>query len=327
MSSGSRPLFQRNSRSFRQWPSLLTMITVAHRLVGAVQLPHHLEGLGEGLQLELEILQRQLVARELHPHEEQAGVVVVVLGRLFDVAAALQQEAGNGMHDARPVRAGKGQDISVVHIRRRLSQARRRRLQSAPGGAKMTFCSSGDPMAYNDFNMDNHWLPFTPNRQFRKDPRVFVAADGMHFTTHDGKKGGRRHLQPVVRGRGPQPQAHQRGDQEAAGHARLRHGVPGVQRQGFQGRRDDRRDGAGRPEQGAVLQLRLGGRGHLTEGGAGLSPRPRRRPPQRLHRPREGLPRRRFRRHERGRHSGQPQGVRLGASCRASTTCASSTIR
>ncbi len=43
-------------------------------------------------------------------------------------------------------------------------------------------------MAYNDFNMDNQWLPFTPNRQFRKDPRVFVGADGMHFTTHDGKQ-------------------------------------------------------------------------------------------------------------------------------------------
>jgi beta-alanine--pyruvate transaminase len=43
-------------------------------------------------------------------------------------------------------------------------------------------------MAYNDFSMDNHWLPFTPNRAFRKDPRVFVGADGMHFTTHDGKK-------------------------------------------------------------------------------------------------------------------------------------------
>jgi beta-alanine--pyruvate transaminase len=42
-------------------------------------------------------------------------------------------------------------------------------------------------MAYQDLNMDNQWLPFTPNRHFRKDPRVFVAADGMHFTTHDGK--------------------------------------------------------------------------------------------------------------------------------------------
>ncbi len=43
-------------------------------------------------------------------------------------------------------------------------------------------------MAYNDFNMDNQWLPFTPNRHFRQDPRVFVAASGMHFTTHDGKQ-------------------------------------------------------------------------------------------------------------------------------------------
>ena len=43
-------------------------------------------------------------------------------------------------------------------------------------------------MAYNDFRMDNHWLPFTPNRSFFKDPRVFVGADGMHFTTHDGRQ-------------------------------------------------------------------------------------------------------------------------------------------
>ena len=43
-------------------------------------------------------------------------------------------------------------------------------------------------MAYNELRMDNHWLPFTPNRTFGDDPRVFVAADGMHFTTHDGRQ-------------------------------------------------------------------------------------------------------------------------------------------
>ena len=43
-------------------------------------------------------------------------------------------------------------------------------------------------MAYQNFNMDHQWLPFTPNRSFKKDPRVFVAADGMHFTTHDSKQ-------------------------------------------------------------------------------------------------------------------------------------------
>ena len=43
-------------------------------------------------------------------------------------------------------------------------------------------------MSMLDFNMDSQWLPFTPNRTFKLDPRVFVAADGMYFTTHDGKK-------------------------------------------------------------------------------------------------------------------------------------------
>ncbi len=43
-------------------------------------------------------------------------------------------------------------------------------------------------MTHPDINMDNQWLPFTPNRTFKQDPRVFVGAEGMHFTTHDGRK-------------------------------------------------------------------------------------------------------------------------------------------
>ncbi|MFM1907257.1 MAG: hypothetical protein RLZZ591_934 [Pseudomonadota bacterium] len=43
-------------------------------------------------------------------------------------------------------------------------------------------------MAWQELHMDSQWLPFTPNRSFGKDPRVFVAADGMHFTTHDGRQ-------------------------------------------------------------------------------------------------------------------------------------------
>jgi hypothetical protein len=49
----------------------------------------------------LQVVKRVLVAGKLHPHEEQAGVVVVVLGGFFDVAAALQQKARHGVHDAR----------------------------------------------------------------------------------------------------------------------------------------------------------------------------------------------------------------------------------
>ncbi len=43
-------------------------------------------------------------------------------------------------------------------------------------------------MTQHAINMDHQWLPFTGNRQFRQDPRVVVAAEGLNFTTHDGQK-------------------------------------------------------------------------------------------------------------------------------------------
>ena len=32
------------------------------------------------------------------------------------------------------------------------------------------------------------WMPFTGNRQFKAAPRMFVAAEGMHYTTADGRQ-------------------------------------------------------------------------------------------------------------------------------------------
>ncbi|PJN96516.1 aspartate aminotransferase family protein [Amaricoccus sp. HAR-UPW-R2A-40] len=32
------------------------------------------------------------------------------------------------------------------------------------------------------------WMPFTANRQFKAAPRMFVAAEGMHYTTSDGRQ-------------------------------------------------------------------------------------------------------------------------------------------
>ncbi|MDX0203993.1 aminotransferase class III-fold pyridoxal phosphate-dependent enzyme [Sinorhizobium meliloti] len=31
------------------------------------------------------------------------------------------------------------------------------------------------------------WMPFTANRQFKKEPRLFVGAKDMYYTTHDGR--------------------------------------------------------------------------------------------------------------------------------------------
>jgi hypothetical protein len=91
---------------------LLTRITVFIGSAAACSLQVHAEAGAEGGEL---FAQRRLgvvAAGEAHAHEEQARVVVVVLGGFLDVAAAFEQEARNGMHDACPVGAGEGQDVS-----------------------------------------------------------------------------------------------------------------------------------------------------------------------------------------------------------------------
>jgi len=37
-------------------------------------------------------------------------------------------------------------------------------------------------------DLEPFWMPFTANRQFKKQPRMFVEAEGMHYTTADGRK-------------------------------------------------------------------------------------------------------------------------------------------
>jgi beta-alanine--pyruvate transaminase len=44
-------------------------------------------------------------------------------------------------------------------------------------------------------DLDAFWLPFTPNRAFKRAPRLIARAKGMHYFTPDGRA--------VVRQRGP----------------------------------------------------------------------------------------------------------------------------
>ncbi|HYB64675.1 MAG TPA: aminotransferase class III-fold pyridoxal phosphate-dependent enzyme [Steroidobacteraceae bacterium] len=37
-------------------------------------------------------------------------------------------------------------------------------------------------------NLERHWLPFTNNREFKREPRLFVRASGMHYYTPGGRK-------------------------------------------------------------------------------------------------------------------------------------------
>lgn len=36
--------------------------------------------------------------------------------------------------------------------------------------------------------MEPFWLPMTPNRQYKSKPRLFVGAEGMRYTTQDGRQ-------------------------------------------------------------------------------------------------------------------------------------------
>jgi beta-alanine--pyruvate transaminase len=36
--------------------------------------------------------------------------------------------------------------------------------------------------------MQAYWMPFTANRHYKAAPRLFVGAEGMHYTTHDGRR-------------------------------------------------------------------------------------------------------------------------------------------
>ena len=79
-------------------------------------------------------------------------------------------------------------------------------------------------MGAADIHLDNLWLPFTPNKDFHQSPRVFTGADGMYFTTADGRKvlDGVSSLWCVGAG---QPARNQRRDLQAVANAGLLHRV------------------------------------------------------------------------------------------------------
>ncbi|MGY3453646.1 aminotransferase class III-fold pyridoxal phosphate-dependent enzyme [Bradyrhizobium sp. USDA 4353] len=43
-------------------------------------------------------------------------------------------------------------------------------------------------LVLSDAELNSFWMPFTPNRQFKTNPRLFVAAEGMHYVKPDGSR-------------------------------------------------------------------------------------------------------------------------------------------
>ena len=44
------------------------------------------------------------------------------------------------------------------------------------------------PLDMKPNELEPYWMPFTPNRAFKKSPRLFAGAKDMHFITPDGRK-------------------------------------------------------------------------------------------------------------------------------------------
>lgn len=44
------------------------------------------------------------------------------------------------------------------------------------------------PLSVDDLNLDNYWMPFTGNREFRQNPRFITGAEGVRFIDADGRK-------------------------------------------------------------------------------------------------------------------------------------------
>ena len=161
-------------------------------------------------------------------------------------------------------------------------------------------------LATND--LEAFWMPFTANRQYKKAPRLFVSAEGMHYTTDDGRQRARRHVRTVVRQCRPLPAEDRRGDPQAGRRARFRRhlpdGPPAAPSNAPRSSSTSRPQGfdhvfftnSGSESVETALKIALAyhrAKGNAVEG-----------PPDR---PRARLSRRQFRRHLGRRHRQQPQ--------------------
>ena len=104
------------------------------------------------------------------------------------------------------------------------------------------------------------WMPFTANRQFKQAPRMFVAAEGMHYTTSDGRTRARRHGGALVLQRRALPAEDLGGDRRAGGGDGLCAGVPDGASEGVRAGEPADRDRAGGNGACVLHQLRVGER-------------------------------------------------------------------
>ena len=113
------------------------------------------------------------------------------------------------------------------------------------------------PLDVKPNELEPYWIPFTANRAFKKRPRLFAGAKGMHYFKPDGAKviDATSGLFCVNAGHCREPIV--KAIQEMAAQARLLAGLPVRPPQGVRAGLAPRPAGAGRSRLRVLLQLGL----------------------------------------------------------------------
>ena len=82
------------------------------------------------------------------------------------------------------------------------------------GHAELTAPGPAPPRS--TISLDEYWMPFTPNRDFKADPKMVVRAEGMYLWNDRGDKLIDASSGPVLRRRRPLPQGDRRGGRRAS---------------------------------------------------------------------------------------------------------------
>ena len=173
--------------------------------------------------------------------------------------------------------------------------------------------------AHQPNDLESFWMPFTPNRAFKRAPRLVVRAKDMHYYTADGRAvlDGTAGLWCSNAGHSRDPIvaaiARQAEDLDYAPAFQFAHP------QAFELASRDRGARAGRPRPGVFLQFRIRSGRHRAQNRARVPSRARRGRAHPADRPRARLSRRRLRRHFGRRHRQQSQILRRAACRRRSS--------
>src|SRR5947208_5849605 len=97
-----------------------------------------------------------------------------------------QPSPGPGLQDELALAAPAGWDYKYTVVWRSNARPRLRPSKEIPmDHAELTLRDQAQP---RQISLDEYWMPFTPNRDFKADPKMVVRAEGMYYWNDRGEK-------------------------------------------------------------------------------------------------------------------------------------------